>query len=386
LDGRFNLGAGWRTLLTKSNDRMIAGFPPFPQRGLQSFSIGTDDVNGFVFTLGLGRRLRPVVPPPPCEPPTVALEANKNVVLDGEIVSLTARASDPDNDPLVYIWSTTGGQIVGSGAQVQLNTAGVNSRVGAPPVQVVVTVTVDDQRCGTDSSNVTITVNAPQPPPNQPPTIRSIQCNQVVGAPQVPGQITDGEIVRVTAVANDPDGDTLTYQWRTTAGQLRGTGAEVTLDTTGVTAGPGAPPVSVTVTLSIADGRGGSASNTCTLTVHALPKPEISPVKPDLEFRRGSARVDNVHKAILDDVALRMQQEPEALLVIDGHVDRGEPRRLAQQRAENTKLYLVREKRIDPDRIIIRNFGSDRPHPSGQRARNRRIELYVVPPGAEMPR
>jgi len=160
----------------------------------------------------------------------------------------------------------------------------------------------------------------------------------------------------------------------------------VTLDTTGVTAGLGAPPVNITIRLTVEDGRGGTDSETRTLTVHSVKKPEAERLSLNLEFPHRSARVNNVHKAILDDVALRLRQEPTAVVIVDGHADKGEPANVSRRRAENAKNYLVREKGIDPNRIVVRSFGADRPHPSGERARNRRVELWFVPAGAEMPK
>lgn len=387
-DGLFHLGAGYRRYLTKSNDRTIAGFVG-QDPALRNFSIATGDVNGFVVTVGLGGRLERVPPPPPNRPPTVTLEADKTNVRDGEIVNLFARAADPDNDVLVYTWSKTGGDIVGSGPGVQLDTRGVNPTPGAPPVQVTATVMVDDGRGGTDSSSVTITVNAPPAPPpppaNRAPMIDSLTCD-VAGTPQVPGQVTDGETMRITAVARDPDGDPLTYEWRSSVGTIRGTGPDVTLDTTGLTAGPGAPPTNITITLLVSDGRGGSDTESRICAVYAPKRPEAERLGPELEMPRGSARVNNVHKAILDDVALRLRQEPTAVLVIDGHADQGESAAVARQRAENAKNYLVREKGIDPGRIVVRSYRAERPHPSGERRRNPRVELFIVPAGAEIPR
>jgi len=160
----------------------------------------------------------------------------------------------------------------------------------------------------------------------------------------------------------------------------------VTLDTTGVTKGPGAPPVEVTITLTVSDGKGGTGSGTCSLTVYSVKKLEAEHLQPDLVFRQRSARVDNVHKAILNDIALRLQQEPQDRLYIDGHCDRGEPVRLAEQRAQNVKRDLVTRLKVDPNRIVVRSFGATRPDPSGERAKNRRVELWIVPPGAEIPK
>lgn len=386
-DGRFHIGGAWQTFLNNADGRQVFTIEGTgANRTLRLVNLRPDEVNGFVVHVGYGKRPPHIPPPPPNRPPTVNLESDRRDVMCGDRVTLIARATDPDNDVLIYSWSTSAGQIVGSGPTVTLDTTGVTAP-GAPPTTVTITVTVDDGRGGSDTATTTITVSCPPPPPppNRPPVIESVTCS-VIGTPQVEGQITDGEIVRVRAIARDPDGDPLTYEWTTTAGRLRGTGPEVTLDTTNVTAGPGAPPVPVTISVSVADGRGGTATASTTCTVFSVKKPEAVHLEPDLRFRPGSARVDNVHKAILDDVALRLQQDPTALLVVDGHQDRRERRNLSRQRAENVKRYLVRDKGIDANRIVVRAFGANRPHPSGDRRLNRRVELWLVPSGADMPK
>ena len=75
-------------------------------------------------------------------------------------------------------------------------------------------------------------------------------------------------------------------------------------------------------------------------------------------------RVDNTCKAILDDVALRLQQEADAKLVIVGNADPSEKRKnLAAERALNSKAYLSggeAKQAIDASRIEVRtgNGGS----------------------------
>jgi hypothetical protein len=86
------------------------------------------------------------------------------------------------------------------------------------------------------------------------------------------------------------------------------------------------------------------------------------------------ARVDNACKAALDDVALRLQRDADAKAVIVGQADASERRsaKVAMQRADNSKEYLVKEKGIDPSRIETR-AGTD----GGQR-----VDVWIVPPGA----
>lgn len=384
-EGSIHFGGSWRRLLTAADDRTVFSEDPVQVRLRQG------DVNGFVITLGFGRRQAKVIPPPPNRPPVItALEADKEEVYDSEPDGFTCRATDPDGDFLIYTWETTAGRIEGSGARVVLNTTGINPRTGSPPVRVTVTVTVDDGRGGTATASKTISVLAPvpppppPPPPNRPPRIEAIEVS-VVGTPQVEGQYTDGDILQIRARATDPDNDPLTYQWSVTSGSLIGSGEQVRLNTGGVTAGPGAPPETITISLTVSDGRGGTDSDSRSVIVYAVRRPE--PIRaPDIVFPRGSARVTNQHKAVLDDVAERLVQDPRARLIIDAHADRGEPRGIARRRAENAKAYLVQKRGINPNRITIRVFDDTRPHPSGQRRLNPRLELWIVPEGAEIPK
>src|SRR6476660_4427120 len=59
-------------------------------------------------------------PPPPNHPPTVTVSANPTKVFagSGDSIVLQAQASDPDNDPMSYKWSATGGGIEGTGSEV----------------------------------------------------------------------------------------------------------------------------------------------------------------------------------------------------------------------------------------------------------------------------
>jgi hypothetical protein len=75
--------------------------------------------------------------------------------------------------------------------------------------------------------------------------------------------------------------------------------------------------------------------------------------------------VDNTAKAILDDVASKLKNDPNAKIVIIGYAD-GEkapmegtgknrhPMNLAAQRAVNAKAYLVQQQGIDPSRVEVR--------------------------------
>jgi len=108
-------------------------------------------------------------------------------------------------------------------------------------------------------------------------------------------------------------------------------------------------------------------------------------------FPRNLARLNNVDKACLDDVATRLRQDPKSRVVIVGHADSQEryPEVIGRTRAEAVKAYLVKERGVDESRVIAKSAGATRPLDTGTsaaaRAKNRRVELVFVPEGATPP-
>jgi outer membrane protein OmpA-like peptidoglycan-associated protein len=218
----------------------------------------------------------------------------------------------------------------------------------------------------------------PPPPANRPPTV-SLNC--------LKDSLLAGESTDCRATAADPDGDALTYTWSASAGRVTGTGADARLDTTGVPCG-----TTITVTVNVSDGRGGTASATDTVRVICpeQPKPEAVTCTSG-GFPRNLARLNNVDKACLDDVASRLRRDPRSRVVIVGHADKGERNAnvVARKRAEAVKSYLVKERGIEEARITAREVGSTRLLDTGTsamaRAKNRRVEVIFVPEGATVP-
>ena len=100
------------------------------------------------------------------------------------------------------------------------------------------------------------------------------------------------------------------------------------------------------------------------------PPPPPAPAPPEkmevtCEFTPGSARLSNICKAKLDEVALRMKQEPDSTAQIVGYADgstgsQSANQRMAEQRAEAVKSYLVTRHGIDPSRITTEGQVTDR--------------------------
>jgi outer membrane protein OmpA-like peptidoglycan-associated protein len=128
-----------------------------------------------------------------------------------------------------------------------------------------------------------------------------------------------------------------------------------------------------------------------------VPPPE-QPVAPprqpqeirtdEIHFEPGSARLTNIAKAILDEVALRMKQEPSATALVIGYTDdrenTGPNADLDRRRAEAVRDYLVTRHGIDPSRITVEGRGTQDPVGDNTtaegRLRNRRVVIRLILP------
>ncbi|NKB88909.1 MAG: OmpA family protein [Acidobacteria bacterium] len=198
--------------------------------------------------------------------------------------------------------------------------------------------------------------------------------------------LRQGESVRLVATTSDPDGDNVEVMWDAAAGSLSSrTGDTVTWNTRGVPAGSGR------IVARANDGYGGTADCEVRVSVTAPPAPSEPTILEFAcaEFSSGSSRIDNRCKAVLDDVALQMRNNPGATAVINGHSDsRGSDdanNTAAMERADNARMYLMETHGIDGSRISANGMGSGEPMADNStaegRSQNRRIEIVVtIPP------
>ncbi|HVB33912.1 MAG TPA: OmpA family protein [Patescibacteria group bacterium] len=302
--------------------------------------------------------------PAPADNVTVTSTADpQSVVQDaGQMVHLTAHGTDTLGHSLTYTWTAPAGSIRGTGPDVQWDPDGAN------PGKYTLTVRAGDPygNFATSSQEITVT-----PKPIPPPTMA---CSSVKPS------VLPGERVGITANVHDESGTTLTYTWRTTGGQIIGSGASVTFDSTGLA------PGTYTITGRVENEKGAAADCQVQVTVQAPPppKPQASKIDQCL-FRDNSTRVDNVCKRVLDNVALRLQNETGAHVVVIGYASPGKTarvQRLAERRAgersTNAQKYLV-SKGISADRIETRTGTVT----AGEtRKQSNRIDIIWVPEGA----
>lgn len=97
---------------------------------------------------------------PPKNPPTMSLSANPTDLITGGNVSLSANCSSPDGVPVsVAHWTSSAGNVSGSGSSAMLSTSGV------PAGPVAITATCTDSRGLTAQATTQVTLENPPPPP-----------------------------------------------------------------------------------------------------------------------------------------------------------------------------------------------------------------------------
>ena len=173
----------------------------------------------------------------------------------------------------------------------------------------------------------------------------------------------------MTANANDPDGDALTYRWSAPSGTLQNPADRQTTWTAPQQEGP------VQITVTVSDGKGGTASATTTIQV-VRPAPLVQLTFEDVyfDFDRSTLRPEALR--MLDDAVAKLQANPGRNIVIEGHtcnIGTAEYNlALGEKRAQSVLAYL-RSRGVAADRLETRSYGEERPKYDNAREETRRL-------------
>ncbi len=277
---------------------------------------------------------------------------------------MTATISTQNFNPkhtVTYSWTSSGGRASGTGETGSVETTGL-----APGSYTVSATATDakEKKNNTASCSAPFTVKQPRAP--------TATCS---ASPQT---IKPGDSFTLTVAAESLDDSTLTYSYTSSAGNITGTGNSATETTTSANAGS-----TITATANVVDGRGLSTTCSAAVTVQPFPvvtaPPEvISAGECKFNMSNKPGRVDNECKAVLDEVALQVQRQPNGTVVVVGYTDEQETVKMTQlagQRAVNVKYYLTSGEGgagIDASRVQVK----------AGTVKSKSAKIYIVPEGA----
>jgi outer membrane protein OmpA-like peptidoglycan-associated protein len=276
---------------------------------------------------------------------------------------------------VVYNWSGTG--VTGSGATASVATATLD------PGSYTVKAEVKEGKKGLEGlkpgqkAEATASFSVKQ---FEPPTI---SCSAGMST------LKPGETSNITAVGVSPQNRPLTYSFSATSGSVKSSGATAVFNSTG------APTGTVGITCTVTDDKSQTAMANTSVSIlapYVAPIPHVQQLG-SVDFSKDKlhpARANNEAKAALDGIALDLQRQPDAKLVVVGEADAKEQAKtakeakaakknkhlkvtdLAAERAVNVKDYLVTEKGIDASRISVATDTKDA----------QAVQIYLVPAGA----
>lgn len=202
--------------------------------------------------------------------PTINSILGAASIFIGGSVELTCDATDPDGDPLTYVWSWSTGSMSSSAGRTVTWTAPDSG------CTATISVTVSDGRGGSTSADKNITVD---PSANRPPSIDAVNG---------PDSLTPRGNAQYACDATDPENDSLTYNWSSTTGELSSqTGQTVTWS-----APDSACTAKLTVIVEDENGGADTADKSVVVTVAANKPPTISSISgPDSVDAGGEANL-----------------------------------------------------------------------------------------------
>ena len=185
-------------------------------------------------------------------PEIVSLAGPTERIEPGAEVTLTCVAIDEDDDAIAYVWTASDGTIVGDGPEVQWS---------APETEGLfrVFVRVEDGKGGAAEQSLPLRVRA-----NTPPEIlvmRSEVSEEI-------GWVVPGARVHVSCEVVDAEGDSVSYAWAATMGEVFGEGSAIIWiapDTLGMQ----------WVTVRVTDVYGAMSERSIPITINVAQPPEI---------------------------------------------------------------------------------------------------------------
>jgi outer membrane protein OmpA-like peptidoglycan-associated protein len=199
----------------------------------------------------------------------------------------------------------------------------------------------------------------PAAPANRPPTVKA-QCD--------PCTVEVGGRSQLTATAQDPDGDQLTYQWTTPAGKLDQATTPKPMWTAPMVEGP------VPVTVTVSDGKGGTATDTVTIQVVRKAQKTYTFEDVHFDFDRYTLRPEAVR--LLEQAVAAMKEDSTLRLMIEGHtcnIGTAEYNlALGERRAAAVRDYL-QQNGVAATRVQTVSYGEERPRHDNSREETRRL-------------
>jgi outer membrane protein OmpA-like peptidoglycan-associated protein len=247
-------------------------------------------------------------------------------------VKARIEATDSKKHALAYVWSGNGGQIVGSGAAVEVDVSRLS------PGSYRLTAAAQDAYRNRAECSADFQVM----PPPEPLAAR---CTAE------PAEVPAGETAHVRLEAAGAQGHTLRYSWFTNGGTLAPERAEASLQTKDLI------PGDYSVTGRVDDELGRAADCQATVRVFAPPPPPPPPEIQNLAqivFPRNSAQLGGPETQQLQKVLDRLNSDLKGTISVESYAGPDEkiPKELAAARAESIR-YALAGQGVDPARIKI---------------------------------
>ena len=283
---------------------------------------------------------------------------------DGSVSPATSNVDSPFNASVGLTWQGSNGVFLGAGLNWRVRMDG-RGEFGNPYEDETGDSLGFQFRVGYHPG-VRIYVAPPPPPPPPPPA--PVNRPPTVDARCEPCTVEVGRTATVTADASDPDGDALTYKWSVPAGTITNPTARQTPWTAPMQEGP------VQFTVTVSDGKGGTASDNVTIQVIRPAIKEFVFEDVHFDFDRYSLRPEATRA--LDEAIKTLQSNAELRIEIEGHtcnIGTSEYNlALGERRASAVREYLA-GRGIGADRLRTVSYGEERPKHDNAREETRRL-------------